>query len=83
MRTKTSTLTVRPLAAAALALFLGACAVGPDFVHPDTPVAEHFANADPSAPVVTTGGDAEFWRTLGDPELDALIERTLADPLEL
>jgi hypothetical protein len=48
MHTETSTL--RPLAAAALALFLGACTVGPDFVRPDVPVAERFANADPSAP---------------------------------
>lgn len=66
-------------AAAALALLLSACAVGPDYVQPDL---------DPPANWVqeTEGGDVdvdEWWQHFGDEQLTDLIERSTAENLDL
>jgi NodT family efflux transporter outer membrane factor (OMF) lipoprotein len=80
------------LAAGTLPVLLAACAVGPDFVAPAAPVAGDYAPAGlpartESAPV-TGGGEqrfvpgaevpADWWTTLRNPDLDALVRRALA-----
>lgn len=65
-------------------LLASACAVGPDYQHPKTPVAlaEPFvtrgANIDPTAEL-----PADWWRLYRDPALDALIERAFAANTDL
>ncbi|NUS38596.1 MAG: efflux transporter outer membrane subunit [Lysobacter sp.] len=63
--------------ALATALFVSACAVGPDYVRPDTPVPAQFAQA-PTAGQAAPAIDTEFWRAFGDPELTRLVEDALA-----
>jgi len=79
-------------AVVAAAAFLAACAVGPDYRAPDTPVAATYTEKpqperSESAPV--QGGDAQrfelgakisadWWTLFGSPELDALIRTALA-----
>ena len=52
------------------------CAVGPDFVEPKVELADSFIEATPNAftmkPITK-----ELWRSLGEAELDALIELAL------
>jgi len=61
------------LAAAAL----GACAVGPDYVRPETPVARDFSGGERD---LYSPGDvpAQYWTQFGDPALDQLIADALA-----
>jgi NodT family efflux transporter outer membrane factor (OMF) lipoprotein len=79
-------------AVVAAAAFLAACAVGPDYRAPDTPVTATYTEKpqperSESAPV--QGGDAQrfelgakisadWWTLFGSPELDALIRTALA-----
>jgi NodT family efflux transporter outer membrane factor (OMF) lipoprotein len=64
---------VRRLAFTVLATaLLSACAVGPDFVKPDMPVAAAFARA-PAASATPVDADAPFWDAFGDPTLSALV----------
>ncbi len=60
---------------------LTACAVGPDYRAPVTEPVE-FVGADPAS---FSGNDfeARWWRQFGDPVLDDLIARALADDLDL
>ncbi len=58
---------------------LAACAVGPDYVPPATPLPQHFAtaasaNAEHAGRAVDT---ARWWRALHDRELDSLIDRAI------
>ena len=65
-------LTASSLATFISALALAGCAVGPDYVRPDLPVQQSFANTALdgfSAQAV----EREFWRGFGDPSLDQLI----------
>ncbi len=64
-----------------LALGLGACAAGPEYQAPDTP-APRFANAD-AEHFARTRIEAAWWRELGDPVLDDLIERALSADLDV
>ncbi|EMH3002718.1 TolC family protein, partial [Burkholderia multivorans] len=70
--------------ALALAAMLSACAVGPDFVRPDTVTAARFARdahpatQDGSPPDASADADAAFWRGFGDPALSALIDAAFA-----
>jgi NodT family efflux transporter outer membrane factor (OMF) lipoprotein len=62
---------------------LGGCAVGPNFTPPTPPAARGYAGAgDKAAPeaVLTADGAAAgpWWRALGSPALDAVMERALA-----
>ena len=54
------------------------CAVGPDFVEPEVELAESFVEATPSA-FVAEPVTRDLWRSLDEAELDALIERALAE----
>ncbi len=80
----------RLLAAAALGLGLGGCAVGPDFVRPDAPsVNRYTAEPAPRSTVAAAGrtqtfteGEriaADWWRLFGSTKLDAIVAQSLAD----
>ncbi len=67
------------LTIAALSLAISACAVGPDHVRPDLPVAERFArDAGIGDATMTPAADAAFWRGFGDARLDALVDAALS-----
>src|SRR5262249_25550827 len=65
------------LALALTAAGLAACAVGPNYVKPESPVAPQFSGAEQD---VYSGGEvpAQFWAQFGDPTLDQLIADALA-----
>jgi multidrug efflux system outer membrane protein len=70
----------RLLLAAASALTLSACAVGPTYHAPiEAPVT--LAAADPA--VSNQAAAASWWKAFGDPELDSLIDRALASNLDV
>src|SRR5215469_8285395 len=60
----------------AIAAVLGGCAVGPNYVRPDTPVAQQFAGT-PQGPYFATGVQGKFWSQFGDPTLDQLVDDAL------
>jgi multidrug efflux system outer membrane protein len=68
-----------PLLGVPLALLLGACAVGPDYVRPALPSAAAYPEV--------VGGVAEvgaaWWEGFAEPELDRLVVRALAANAEL
>lgn len=58
---------------------LGGCALGPDYVRPATPTAEAY-------PEASAGGEAvraDWWKSFGDPQLDALVTRAQAANADL
>lgn len=61
---------------AGMTLVLAACAVGPDYQRPDTPVAPAFNAQD--AAYAATEPTAEFWRGFDDPLLAQLVEGAIA-----
>jgi NodT family efflux transporter outer membrane factor (OMF) lipoprotein len=76
---------LRALPLALATAVLAACAVGPDHVRPDVPVAARFARdvvpagGDAAAPeVATPAPDAEFWTSFADPTLTRLVESALS-----
>jgi outer membrane protein, multidrug efflux system len=61
---------------------LAACTVGPNYKRPATPVPPAFA--EPHEAARTTDADlASWWRRFGDPELDKLVNRALAQNLDV
>jgi outer membrane protein, multidrug efflux system len=74
---------MRPLAVAVFSALLAACAVGPGFVRPSTEVSDQFERAGTEVAAVgdwasvAVSDNAEFWRSLGDLQLSALVEETL------
>ncbi|HTV95350.1 MAG TPA: efflux transporter outer membrane subunit [Steroidobacteraceae bacterium] len=78
----------------ALALSLAACAVGPNFRHPQPPADAHFLPADsalenPTASAPLPGGEAQrfvqgldipgqWWTLFRSPQINALVARALA-----
>lgn len=86
-----NSISARPLAVAILGALLAACTVGPNHVRPTTETANHFVRAnslsiatigasvqtqEPTA-AVTNIDNGEFWRSLGDPQLTALVDTSL------
>ncbi|HTC50828.1 MAG TPA: efflux transporter outer membrane subunit [Steroidobacteraceae bacterium] len=67
-----------PLLMASLALLLGGCMVGPDYhgAPQVTPAANAFVRATDATPAAEP--EARWWTTLADPELNRLIDATLA-----
>lgn len=64
--------------ALATTLFLSACAVGPDYVRPDTPTPAQFVRkAAVAETVATPEPDAAFWRAFDDSLLTRLVEQAL------
>ena len=73
----------RPLAWAALAAFLGGCAVGPDFRPPQVPVPPAYSqtvSAPANQPPETL---ADWWRLFHDPQLDSLIQEAALANLDV
>jgi multidrug efflux system outer membrane protein len=64
-----------------IAALVGACAVGPDYRAPETAAAPFVAA--PTAGVEQQPFEAAWWEQFQDPVLDDLIERALADDLDL
>ncbi len=66
----------------ALATALSACAVGPNYVRPKTPVAMQFAGAEPGV-YSHQQTQIEFWKQFGDPTLDRLVGDALTANYDL
>ncbi len=58
-----------------LTTMLAGCAVGPDYEKPSVPAPGSFAAARGDKPSIDP---AQWWKALGDEELDSLVERTVA-----
>lgn len=66
--------TVAPL----LVAILSACAVGPDYKTPAAPSADHYVRQDAAAAELPVpAANATFWRDLGDPLLEKLVDQAL------
>ena len=73
---------LRLLLAASSAATLAACAVGPTYRAPaPTPVT--LATVDPALVTTAAPVQSEWWKALGDQELDSLVGRALAGNLDL
>jgi NodT family efflux transporter outer membrane factor (OMF) lipoprotein len=68
--------------AAALAAALSACAVGPDYVPPASAMPPAFHHAAPAGNVAPPALDV-WWTHFNDPQLTRIIERVLAQNLDL
>ena len=72
------------LLASAFSLALAACAVGPDYVKPAADMPPAFRHAAPaSAAAVPTPALEVWWSYFNDPVLTHIIERALAQNLDL
>src|SRR5438067_4551096 len=66
----------------ALALALAGCTVGPNYRRPTTPVPPLFA--EPHAPAAVADTNlASWWHGFGDAELDRLVNRAVAQNLDV
>jgi len=61
-----------------LGTMLSGCAVGPDYDKPDLPAPDRFAAAQSGAATEPSVDPAQWWKTLGDDELNSLVERAVA-----
>lgn len=71
-----------PAMATVGALGLAACTAGPNYVKPAVAVPPGFAEAH-AEPVLSDSDLAAWWRVFGDPELDKLVDRALAQNLDI
>ena len=62
-----------------LTFLLSACAVGPDYARPTTPMPAAFPEASAGGEVVSE----KWWRGFGDAELNAYVEHLLADNVDV
>jgi len=62
-----------------LTFLLSACAVGPDYARPATPMPAAFPEASAGGEVVSE----KWWRGFGDAELNAYVEHLLADNVDV
>lgn len=65
-----------------LALLLSACVVGPDYRHPDIPLASRYLGA-PAIAQVESGADQNWWLGFHDAAMNRAIERALAQNLSI
>lgn len=80
-----------PLTAAALLTALAGCTVGPNYTKPEIKTPDAFASLDnmastgvtSSATSVAPGALSYWWRSLGDEQLASLIDRAVANNLDL
>lgn len=72
----------RAALAASVCAALGACAVGPDFREPRPAVPESFRASSAPGPAQAVKIE-HWWRSLGDAQLDSLVDRALRDNLDL
>ena len=61
------------------AILLGGCTLGPDYVRPELPKADVFPEAGKGGAAIRP----EWWKSLGDPELDALVAKALVANADL
>ncbi len=70
-----------------LATVLAGCAVGPNYHTPRIPTPDRYAETAADANGTGAAGPlvdpASWWHSLGDPELDSLVERAVADNPDL
>lgn len=59
--------------AAVVATTLAACAVGPNYKRPETPVAQQFAGAEPGTYQTAQDTPVQFWKQFDDETLDQLV----------
>jgi len=73
------------LAALIVACFSTGCAVGPDYVRPDTPLPPHFHGQAAVESRQAAGGAelAAWWNGFADPQLSRYVETALAQNLDL
>jgi NodT family efflux transporter outer membrane factor (OMF) lipoprotein len=64
-------------------LTMSACAVGPEYRRPDIQLPNAFHNGQEIAAIPNASPDAAWWDGFHDPELSQIIERTLAQNLDL
>ncbi len=74
--------------ASLVATLLAGCAVGPNYHTPRVPTPQHYAEAAASANGTGAAAapqvdPATWWHSLGDPELDSLVARAVADNPDL
>jgi multidrug efflux system outer membrane protein len=62
---------------AVVATTLAACAVGPNYKRPDTPVAQQFAGAEPTTYQTSQNTPVQFWKQFDDETLDQLVSDAL------
>ncbi|MEZ0472879.1 efflux transporter outer membrane subunit [Luteimonas salinilitoris] len=70
-------MTARAVLPSLLAVALAACAVGPDHVRPELPLADAFVQGQVSDPSALPAPDEAFWEAFADPQLDALVDAAL------
>jgi NodT family efflux transporter outer membrane factor (OMF) lipoprotein len=75
-------LRIPSLLAVAAALALGACAVGPAYHAPPSPLAGAYHSPPPSSEAAQADL-AVWWRGFGDPELTRIVERAAAQNLDI
>jgi outer membrane protein, multidrug efflux system len=68
---------------ALVASTLAACAVGPNYKRPDTPVAQQFAGAEPGTYQTAQDTPVEFWKQFDDETLDQLVSDALTSNYDL
>lgn len=61
-----------------LALLLGGCTIGPDYVKPDIAVPESFRDTNGSTAV-----EAQWWKNFNDPKLSLAVEHALSTNYDL
>lgn len=78
-------LTRTSLTLAATACLLAGCAVGPDYVHPETSLPDKFIGqrAVDARTAVANADLSAWWKGFGDPQLTRYVERALAQNLDL
>jgi outer membrane protein, multidrug efflux system len=60
-----------------LAAALAGCAVGPEYVKPDTPIENHFSGQGGGAPYADSDVQTQFWTQFDDPTLNGLVSDAL------
>ena len=74
-------MTVRTLPLIGLVAMLAGCTVGPDFKHPAPPTVKGYLAPGEKADAAVIRGNApvRWWSAFGSPEIDALVDRALAN----
>ncbi len=73
----------RSMILAALAVFLGGCAVGPNYHRPNVPVPSAYSTSLNAATNQASTDLAKWWRVFHDPQLDNLIQQATVANLDL